>query len=447
MGAWAIKNGVLESKIAAIRGGLIVAKPVADMDENPLDRVQIIELDDAKYGAKPRTLAIIRVDDVMMRHRSKFGGVSTVEIRRRIRACVDSGDWGICLHINSPGGHIEGQQELLDEVRHARTAGVKMYAYVSDMACSAAYWLAACCESVYSSRMAVVANIGAYAVLLDSSKNYEMEGLKVVVVRSGENKGLGVPGTPVDDKVIAQAQHEIDQYAKFFIEDVKAHRPKWKGDYADGSCLFPEKAIEIGLLDGVDTFEGFLERIGANSTEVFMVEGNSSPESTKEVVEVAGEKYDPTEVDTTVGSLDDLAEPDAGLEAIGQVAEMSEELAEVQAENEFLKTAMEDMIVEQEAETLEVALNSRNELLLKLASRAGIKVEAGRSMDELEKQLENLLKFGTQRPKTQGGAVGAKTSAAEVLKEYKERFGAIDGGVKFAQEKPELLSELYRERA
>lgn len=445
LGAWAIKPDVLESKVSAIKQGLITAKPVGKLPDAPMDNVQIVEFE-SKASAAWMTYGIIRVDDVMMRHRSKFGGVSTVEIRQQIRGCVGANMDGIIFHINSPGGHIEGQQELLDEVRAAKAVGLKTYAYVSDMACSAAFWLASLCDKIFCGRMALVANIGAYAVLIDSSKAYEMDGLRVVVVRSGENKGLGVDGIPVDDKTVAQAQVEIDTYAKFFVEDVRAHRPKWNGEFADGTCLFPEKAIEIGLVDGVCTFEGLLDALGANKlTEVIsMSDTKGTPESMKEQVEVAGEKYDPTEVDTALTSLDDLAEPEDATKLMAELRAELADLADVHAENGMLKTVLEDTISEHENELKAASQASRMEVIFKMAEAAKIPT-ANRDLAEVEKQLENVLKFGGSRPKVEKAA--GKKAAQDALADYKKRYGAIDGGAKFAEEQPELLKELYRETA
>jgi ClpP class serine protease len=170
MGVWAVKPDVIESKHRAILDGHIVPKAM----DNEGGNTGACE-PERKTLAVSEGVAIISVDDVMMKKASKYGGVSTIDVRRQLREAISSAEVkSILLYIDSPGGHVEGQAGLVDEVRKSKTVK-PVYAYIDDTGCSAAYWLAAACSEVACSRMAMVGNIGAYAVLHDTSEAYKAE--------------------------------------------------------------------------------------------------------------------------------------------------------------------------------------------------------------------------------------------------------------------------------
>jgi ClpP class serine protease len=70
----------------------------------------------------------------------------------------------------------------------------------------------------------MVGSLGMFTVLYDLSKAAEMEGVQVHVVSTGERKGAAVPGTPVTDEDLAEAQRLVDGFDAFFRSAVRDGR-------------------------------------------------------------------------------------------------------------------------------------------------------------------------------------------------------------------------------
>ena len=93
------------------------------------------------------------------------------------------------------------------------------------------------------------------AVLTDSSEAAKQAGVKVIPVVTGELKAAGMPGTEVDDKMIASVQKRVNELQSVFSRNVNRARPTI--DLQDGSTVRSgdvfgaEESLQLGLIDGV----------------------------------------------------------------------------------------------------------------------------------------------------------------------------------------------------
>jgi len=187
-----------------------------------------------------------------------FGGTSTVRVREAIRAAVrDPGVRGILLRIDSPGGTVAGTSDLAAVVKEAD--GKKpVFAYIEDLGCSAAYWVASQARKVYGNSSAVVGSIGTFAVVWDTSGMYEQAGVKVHVISSAPMKGAGTDGAPVTDEHLAEFQRHIGDVNDLFVSAVSKGRrisPSKARDLADGRVHVGTKAQALGLVDVIASLE------------------------------------------------------------------------------------------------------------------------------------------------------------------------------------------------
>ena len=221
--------------------------------------------DDAPaYKLTDEGVAVIRLHGPMKKARSKFGGTSTVDARRQLRAARDSAAVrGILLHVESPGGHVEGTRELAEEVR-ATAKAKPLHAYIEGMGASAALWVASQASRITANSTAQVGSIGVLAVVHDVSGNFEMHGVKVHVVASGESKGAGTPGTEVTDACLAEVRDYVDAVWAMF-RDAMASGRSLSSDQMDavssGRVWIAARAQALGLIDGVGSYEQALEAV------------------------------------------------------------------------------------------------------------------------------------------------------------------------------------------
>lgn len=213
-------------------------------------------------------MALINLSGVMQKHRSRyamlFGGASTSDLRDAVLQATEDGQVdSILIRVDSPGGSVAGTGDLADAVRAA--AAVKpVHAFIEDLGASAAYWVASQATRVLANPTAMVGSIGTYAVIYDFSKAADEMGIGVHVVRAGEFKGAGVPGTKISKEQLAEFQREINDLNEHFVAGVARGRdlPMERArKLANGAVHIGAKAIDLGLIDDVATWNAAITQL------------------------------------------------------------------------------------------------------------------------------------------------------------------------------------------
>lgn len=269
-GPWAIEPKFFKSAMDAIRAGTLKPDHKAfDLGDDDDDS------DEPGYTVRDG-VAIICIDGQMTKRGSSFGGCSTIQVRQALRDAAN--DWmvkSIVMHVCTPGGTVAGTSDLADEVNAARTKK-PVYGYVSDMACSAGYWVVSQCETIYANTTAMIGCIGTYTVLEDDTAMQEQIGVKYRVVSTGEYKGLGADGA-VSDKLVADVQREVNELNVPFLAAVSAGRGKKIADIAtvsDGRAHAATQALQLGLIDEIASFDAAITAISAEN-KVFSKESKT----------------------------------------------------------------------------------------------------------------------------------------------------------------------------
>jgi protease-4 len=249
LGIWAVDPEWFVAAFAAVQSGAwpMVAVP-GDDGQAP------------SYRTTEDGIAVIDIDGQITKGRSKFGGVSSVDVRRMIRAAANDAEVkASLLRVDSPGGTADGLHELATEIVRA-DARKPVYAHVEGSAASGAYWAASQARHVAASPMSMVGSIGAFTVVYDTSGRAAMDGIKVHVVSTGEFKGMGVPGSPVTEAQLEHIRERVNDVNAFFLNAVKTGRGFGDeiAEVADGRMWIAEKARGLKLVDSVrsldDTF-------------------------------------------------------------------------------------------------------------------------------------------------------------------------------------------------
>jgi capsid assembly protease len=117
-----------------------------------------------------------------------FGGTSTQAVSASLRQLLsDPNVSTIVFDVDSPGGSVEGIQELSDEIFAAR--GKKCMVTVANaMMASAAYWIGSATHEIVVTPSGQVRSIGVYTAHEDISKALEKEGVKITLIRAGNTK-------------------------------------------------------------------------------------------------------------------------------------------------------------------------------------------------------------------------------------------------------------------
>jgi len=185
--------------------------------------------------------------------------VNVNALREVIRKAVqDEAADEILLDVESPGGEVWGTQETADAIYEANRVK-PVHAHVSNLAASGAYWLSSQAGRITANDTAEVGSIGVYMVYVDMSKRDEKEGYKVVVIRSGEFKGIGLD--EITEAQIESEQRIVDGLAGKFVAAVARGRSmdvERVGGLATGQTWLAQEAGALGLIDGIQSFDSAL---------------------------------------------------------------------------------------------------------------------------------------------------------------------------------------------
>lgn len=184
-------------------------------------------------------------------------------------AATDSKVRGVILRFDTPGGTVAGTEAA--GLAIARCAGVKpTIALVSDLCCSAGYWLASQCDRIVTNATADVGSIGAMAGFYDYSGMLDELGVKAIVARSTPLKGIG---GLMGDKITAEQQAELDRWIAskhdLFVSAVAKGRGVSEADarkWATAQVWSGAEALRLGLVDGIGGFDEAMKALDSAGT-------------------------------------------------------------------------------------------------------------------------------------------------------------------------------------
>jgi signal peptide peptidase SppA len=184
-------------------------------------------------------------------------GVTSIDIFQRLvdTAAGDDDVESILLVFDSPGGIVTGTPEAANAVAKAR-AIKPVIAFADGLCDSAAYWIASQADYIYATPSADVGSIGCYLAVLDESRACEMDGIKTELFKSGRFKGMGYPGTTLNDEQRTMLQAGVDRIARQFKAAVNSGRKKVIAEEVmQGQSFAVEDAKTIGLIDEITDIE------------------------------------------------------------------------------------------------------------------------------------------------------------------------------------------------
>lgn len=153
------------------------------------------------------------------------------------------------LDIDSPGGMFTGTPELADRIEQFEKP---IYAFSNGMIASAAYWIAAACDGIFTTRSAYVGSVGVYLPVIDDTGFYAQKGIKIELIKAGKLKGIGFPGIALSESAREHLQKRVNDIYAMFTGHVRARRgDSVAEDTMQGQVFMGPEAMERGLIDGL----------------------------------------------------------------------------------------------------------------------------------------------------------------------------------------------------
>lgn len=232
--------------------------------------------DDAYFGYVPESkTGVMHVSGPLTYRTTGWeawcGGTSYEMLKEQMEYFVASGAKTVAMMVDSGGGQAHG---MMDSARYIRKLAdendIRIIAYVDGMSASAAYGISAVAHEIVASVDSMVGSIGVLIQLMNNSKQLEKAGIERTFITAGEDK------VPFDkDGAFTQAfkdglQEQVDALYEGFTAHVADYRPMElsavKG--TEANVFMTDKALQLGLIDKVMTFEEFQEYLAVEAQRV-----------------------------------------------------------------------------------------------------------------------------------------------------------------------------------
>lgn len=213
------------------------------------------------------------------------------------KAFKDPQTQAVILRINSPGGSPVQSAYVFDEIRRLRSEyeSIKVYAVISDLGASGAYYIASAADEIYANKSSLVGSIGVTAAGFGFVGAIDKLGIERRAYTSGDHKAFLDPFQPQKEDEIVFWEGVLNEVHQQFIASVKegrGERLKFEQypEIFSGLIWSGEQALGLGLIDGLGSagyvarevvgeatikdftvkqspFERFTQRLGASVAE------------------------------------------------------------------------------------------------------------------------------------------------------------------------------------
>jgi protease-4 len=172
---------------------------------------------------------------------------------------------GIILYVNSPGGGVYESDELYLKLKeYKEKTGCPIWTYMASQACSGGYYISMATDKIYANRNTWTGSIGVIISSTNVKGLYDKLGIKEIDITSGTNKAMGSTGIDMTDEHLKILQGLVDeayeQFAGVVAEGRKMDIEKVK-PIADGRIYSSKQALDLGLIDNVDTYENMQQNM------------------------------------------------------------------------------------------------------------------------------------------------------------------------------------------
>jgi protease-4 len=190
-----------------------------------------------------------------------------------LRAAFEAkGSKAVILRINSPGGSPVQSGYVFDEIKRLRVLypDKVLYAVISDIGASGAYYIAAAADHIYADKASLVGSIGVVASGFGFVGAMEKLGVERRLYTSGVNKAFLDPFSEEKDSEVQFWNGVLNKTHEQFIAKVKegrGDRLHIDEDTFSGLIWNGEQALEKGFIDGLGS-SGFVAREIVGAAEI-----------------------------------------------------------------------------------------------------------------------------------------------------------------------------------
>lgn len=254
------------------------------------------QLNAVDMRSKSEHTALVYVQGAIMDEESASANVIVGGLRK---AFENPNSKAVLLAINSPGGSPVHAGYVYDEIMRLKALypDKKVYAVISELGASAAYYIAAAADEIYADKASLVGSIGVISAGFGFTETLEKLGVERRVIAAGDHKAFMDPYQPLKAEDREFWQQSLEIIHRQFVDQVKkgrGDRLKDNDELFSGLIWSGEQALELGLIDGLgsaghvardvigaeeivdysmqpDPFEAFAKRFGLAAGKAFFM--------------------------------------------------------------------------------------------------------------------------------------------------------------------------------
>ena len=255
-----------------IKGEQMTAKPT-EVELNKRNSIQfatfpndVLSVSSNSTGITPEnapqgSIAIINIANAITKQDQECGPAGMKTKSDLLKRCYANDNINSVVLVIDSGGGQGMAMRLMAETISQKNKPVG--AFIDDNCCSAAYGIASGCDFIVAnSNRAQIGSIGTYITIADYTEKFKQMGVNLIEIYASastdKNKEFfdAIQGNPEPIRAIA------NQFNEHFLSLIESNRTdKLKSDrtvWGTGKVYFAEKALELGLIDGIDTLENFI---------------------------------------------------------------------------------------------------------------------------------------------------------------------------------------------
>ncbi|AHH46885.1 peptidase S49 [Francisella tularensis subsp. holarctica PHIT-FT049] len=165
----------------------------------------------------------------------------------------------IIVRIDSPGGVVNGYGFAAAQLERIRQAGINLTVCIDKVAASGGYMMSAVAHKIIAAPFAIVGSIGVVGTIPNIRELLEKNGINVEMHTSGEYKRTLTTVGVNTEEGRNKFKQDLESIHQLFKKHILVYRPSLDIDkVATGEYWFGKDALELGLVDKIQTYDDYL---------------------------------------------------------------------------------------------------------------------------------------------------------------------------------------------
>lgn len=165
----------------------------------------------------------------------------------------------VVVNIESPGGVVHGYGFAASQLDRIRKAGIKLTAVVDKVAASGGYMMACVADEIHAAPFAIIGSVGVVAQMPNFHRLLDKHDVDIELHTAGKHKRTLTMFGENTDEGREKFKEDLEDVHVLFKDFIAEHRPNLDVDkIATGEIWFGTKALEVGLIDAIETSDEYL---------------------------------------------------------------------------------------------------------------------------------------------------------------------------------------------